>query len=75
MGIRAVTIGHIPPPNFILVTMGSTAVLLIGWRALLYSIVPTDDRSNKDDMYRRGSPFELFEVGKILYTNVFLLLL
>ncbi|XP_059631170.1 uncharacterized protein LOC132274041 isoform X1 [Cornus florida] len=61
MTIRAATIGHIPPPNFILVTMGSTAFLLIGWRALLSSILPSD-KSKKDDDYRRGSPFELFEL-------------
>ncbi|KAL7154910.1 hypothetical protein ABFS83_03G035900 [Erythranthe nasuta] len=59
--IRAVTIGHIPPTNFILVTMGSTAVLLVGWRALLFTIFPTD-KGKKDDVYKRGSPFELFEL-------------
>ncbi|KAK9270148.1 hypothetical protein L1049_025724 [Liquidambar formosana] len=59
--IRAATSGRIPQSNFILVTMGSTAVLLIGWRALLYSIFP-NDKSKKNDVYRRGSPFELFEL-------------
>ena len=62
--IRTTTVGHIPPPNFIIVTMGSTALLLVGWRALLFSIFPNDDKSKKNDMYRRGSPFELFEVWK-----------
>ncbi|PSS31507.1 Acetylornithine aminotransferase [Actinidia chinensis var. chinensis] len=60
--IRTTTVGHIPPPNFIIVTMGSTALLLVGWRALLFSIFPNDDKSKKNDMYRRGSPFELFEL-------------
>lgn len=59
--IRAVTAGHFPPYNFIIVTMGSTAVLLIGWRAILYNILPNDNRK-KSDVYRRGSPFELFEL-------------
>ncbi|EEF52237.1 uncharacterized protein LOC8265252 isoform X2 [Ricinus communis] len=59
--IRAVTSGHIPPYTFVLVTMGSTAVLLVGWRALLSSILPTNE-SKKNDVYRRGSPFELFEL-------------
>ncbi|KDP41580.1 hypothetical protein JCGZ_15987 [Jatropha curcas] len=59
--IRAVSSGHIPPYTFILVTMGSTAVLLIGWRALLSSILPNNE-SKKNDVYRRGSPFELFEL-------------
>lgn len=62
VGIRSLTNGHLPPANFILVTMGSTAVLLIGWRALLYNILPDDNRSKKDDTYRRGNPFELFEL-------------
>ncbi|KAA8538264.1 hypothetical protein F0562_027913 [Nyssa sinensis] len=59
--IRSLTVGHIPPPNFILVTMGSTALLLVGWRALLFRILP-NDKSKKNDVYRRGSPFELFEL-------------
>ncbi|KAK6160580.1 hypothetical protein DH2020_003961 [Rehmannia glutinosa] len=59
--IRSATIGHTPPTNFILVTMGSTAILLIGWRALLFSIFPTD-KGKKNDVYKRGSPFELFEL-------------
>lgn len=59
--IRALAAGHIPPTNFILVTMGSTSVLLIGWRTLLFSIFPNDQRK-KSDVYKRGSPFELFEL-------------
>ncbi|XP_059461608.1 uncharacterized protein LOC132190590 [Corylus avellana] len=59
--IRAVTSGHFPQYKFIIVTMGSTAVLLIGWRAILYNILP-NDKSKKSDVYRRGSPFELFEL-------------
>ena len=62
LGIRALTASHLPPTNFILVTLGSTAVLLIGCRTLLYQILPRD-KSKKDDMYKRGSPFELFEVS------------
>ncbi|KAK3030231.1 hypothetical protein RJ639_038354 [Escallonia herrerae] len=38
IAIRAATIRHVPPINFILVTMGSTSILLIGWRTLLLSI-------------------------------------
>lgn len=59
--IRAVIQGHIPQTNFIFVTMGSTAVLLVGWRALLFSIF-SNEKTNKNDDYRRGSPFELFEL-------------
>ncbi|KAI6687973.1 hypothetical protein NL676_024801 [Syzygium grande] len=61
IAIRAVLSSHIPPYNFILVTMGSTGVLLIGWRTLLLSVLP-NDKSKKSDVYRRGSPFELFEL-------------
>ncbi|XP_021888778.1 uncharacterized protein LOC110807824 [Carica papaya] len=58
--IRAVTLGHIPPTNFILVTMGSTAVLLVGWRTMVVSTI-LNETSKKTDVYRHGSPFELFE--------------
>ncbi|XVF64228.1 hypothetical protein PTKIN_Ptkin09bG0151800 [Pterospermum kingtungense] len=60
--IRAATSGHIPPYTFVLVTMGSTSVLLIGWRVLLISIFPDESKRKKNDVYRRGSPFELFEL-------------
>ncbi|CAK9312494.1 unnamed protein product [Citrullus colocynthis] len=59
--VRAATSGHLPPYNFIGVTMGSTAVLLIGWRSMLYKIFPVNN-SKKNDVYRRGNPFELFEL-------------
>ncbi|KAG2305247.1 hypothetical protein Bca4012_064316 [Brassica carinata] len=59
--IRSTSSGHIPSYSFILVTMGSTAVLLIGWRALLFSVLPSESKK-KDDTYRRGSAFELFEL-------------
>ncbi|OMO50907.1 hypothetical protein CCACVL1_30149 [Corchorus capsularis] len=58
--IRAARSGHIPPYTFALVTMGTTSVLLIGWRTLIISIFP-EETKKKNDVYRRGSPFELFE--------------
>uniref|UniRef100_A0A7N0UXJ6 Uncharacterized protein n=1 Tax=Kalanchoe fedtschenkoi TaxID=63787 RepID=A0A7N0UXJ6_KALFE len=61
LAIRAVFAGHIPQLPFVLVSMGSTGFLLIGWRALLYSIFP-NDKDKKSDVYRRGNPFELFEL-------------
>lgn len=51
---------HILPVDFITVTMGSAALLLIGWRTLLLSILPDDQKKN--DVYKRDTPFELFEV-------------
>ncbi|KAG9440646.1 hypothetical protein H6P81_020811 [Aristolochia fimbriata] len=59
--IRSATSGHIPPLPFIVVSMGSTAVLLIGWRGLLCALLSKDE-SKKSDVYRRGNPFELFEL-------------
>ncbi|KAL6572557.1 hypothetical protein OROMI_013515 [Orobanche minor] len=59
--IRAATIGHTPPTNFIVVTMGITFILLVGWRALLFSIFGTG-RGKQNDVYKRGSAFELFEL-------------
>ncbi|EOA38435.1 hypothetical protein CARUB_v10010055mg [Capsella rubella] len=59
--IRSASSGHIPASSFVLVTMGSTAVLLIGWRTLLFSVLPTQSKK-KDDTYRKGSAFELFEL-------------
>lgn len=61
VAIRGFTIGHIPPTSFILVTMGSTAVLLIGWRALLHTFLPSG-QTKRNGVYKRGNPFEFFEV-------------
>lgn len=59
--IRSAMSSHFPNYGFIFVSLGSTSVLLITFRALLYSILPVDN-SKKSDDYRRGSPFELFEL-------------
>ncbi|KAK2398707.1 hypothetical protein QL285_048623 [Trifolium repens] len=61
IAIRAAKSGHLPNYGFVLVSLGSTAVLLIAVRALLYAITPVDN-SKKNDVYRRGNPFELFEL-------------
>ncbi|CAN6929875.1 unnamed protein product [Brassica oleracea var. botrytis] len=69
--IRSTSSGHIPSYSFILVTMGSTAVLLIGWRALLFSVLPSESKK-KDDTYRKGSAFELFEcwIFNLISSNI-----
>ncbi|XP_058728708.1 uncharacterized protein LOC131600587 [Vicia villosa] len=61
IAIRAIKSGHLPNYGFVLVSLGSTAVLLIAVRALLYAITPFDN-SKKNDVYRNGNPFELFEL-------------
>jgi hypothetical protein len=40
--------------------MGSTGVLLTAWRALASQVLSTGQK--KDDVYKKGNPFELFEV-------------
>ncbi|KAG0490760.1 hypothetical protein HPP92_007623 [Vanilla planifolia] len=58
--IRAVLSGHIPQITFVLVTMGSTGILLVGWRALASKFLIS--KSSKNDVYKHGTPFELFEL-------------
>ncbi|XP_020592398.1 uncharacterized protein LOC110032942 [Phalaenopsis equestris] len=58
--IRAATSSHIPQTNFILIAMASTGILLLGWRALACKLLSL--KSSKNDVYKRGSPFELFEL-------------
>lgn len=72
IGIRAIEQGHLPPINFMLVAMGNTLALLIGWRTLV-SIIFSGEKTNKNEDYRRGSPFELFEVCfPLLYVSSFM---
>ncbi|KAL6493158.1 hypothetical protein OROGR_032917 [Orobanche gracilis] len=40
--------------------MGITFILLVGWRALLFSIFGT---GNQNNIYKRGSTFDLYEVA------------
>ncbi|XP_072991084.1 uncharacterized protein [Typha latifolia] len=61
IGIRALTSGHIPQAAFISVAMGSTGILLVAWRALISNLL-SGGGSKQNDVYRRGSPFELFEL-------------
>jgi Protein of unknown function (DUF3054) len=71
IGIRAAKLGHIPPTPFILVTMGSTGVLLVIWR-FIASKVLSGGQEQKNDDYRRGNPFELFEVSILFNINFFM---
>lgn len=61
IAIRSLASGHIPQTPFILVAMGSTGVLLTAWRALVSQLLSTG-QSKKDDVYKKGNPFELFEL-------------
>ncbi|KAK1644384.1 hypothetical protein QYE76_062189 [Lolium multiflorum] len=60
IAIRSLASGHIPQTPFILVAMGSTGVLLTAWRALASQVLSTGQK--KDDVYKKGNPFELFEL-------------
>ncbi|KAG6472239.1 hypothetical protein ZIOFF_069698 [Zingiber officinale] len=66
IAIRSGTSGHIPPIAFILVAMGTTGILLIAWRALISNLL-SGNQSKKNDAYKQGSPFELFEVVKRVF--------
>ncbi|MED6217070.1 hypothetical protein PIB30_014273 [Stylosanthes scabra] len=62
IAIRTAASGNLPNYGFVFVSLGSTVVLLITFRALLYTILPGESQKKGDDVYRRGSPFELFEL-------------
>lgn len=63
LAIRGVTAGHFPAASFILVSMGSTFILLVGWRTVFTSVFPNDEQSRKKrEIYRQGSPLEFFEL-------------
>ena len=61
--IRGVTSGHVPAQPFIIVSMASTLVLLVGWRASVAVVFPYEKKANnKVNGNRKGSIFELFQV-------------
>lgn len=61
--IRGVTTGHVPAPPFVVVSMASTLVLLVGWRAAITAVFPNDKQSNKKrDGDRKGGAFELIQL-------------
>lgn len=63
LAIRGVTAGHFPAAAFILVSMGSTFILLVGWRTVFTSVFPNDEQNRrKRDIYKQGSPLEFFEL-------------
>ncbi|GLJ59758.1 hypothetical protein SUGI_1522060, partial [Cryptomeria japonica] len=63
LAIRGVTAGHFPAATFILVSMGSTFILLVGWRTLFTSVFPNDEQNRKKrEIYKQGSPLEFFEL-------------
>lgn len=63
LAIRGVQASHFLSSAFILVSLGSTFVLLVGWRAVFTFLFPNDEQSRKkQEIYKRGSPLELFEL-------------
>ncbi|KAH7287735.1 hypothetical protein KP509_32G071100 [Ceratopteris richardii] len=61
--IRGVTSGHVPPYPFIMISMASTLVLLVGWRATATALFP-NKKSAKNYLSgnKKGSIFELFQL-------------
>uniref|UniRef100_A0A0C9QWK2 TSA: Wollemia nobilis Ref_Wollemi_Transcript_4050_1091 transcribed RNA sequence n=1 Tax=Wollemia nobilis TaxID=56998 RepID=A0A0C9QWK2_9CONI len=63
LAIRGVSTGHFPASAFILVSMGSTLFLLVGWRTLFTALFPNDEQNRKKrEVYKQGSPLEFFEL-------------
>lgn len=63
LAIRGVQTGHFPASAFILVSLGSTFVLLVGWRTVFTALFPNDEQSRKKrEIYKKGGPLELFEL-------------
>lgn len=61
--IRGLTTGHVPAQPFIVVSLASTLVLLVGWRATVTVVFPNDKESRKRRAGdRKGSVFELFQL-------------
>ncbi|KAI5057330.1 hypothetical protein GOP47_0027345 [Adiantum capillus-veneris] len=61
--IRGVTSGHVPPQPFIIVSMASTLILLVGWRATATVVFPNEKSAkNKLTGNKKGSVFELFQL-------------
>ncbi|KAJ3672823.1 hypothetical protein LUZ60_006197 [Juncus effusus] len=61
IGIRALNLGHFPATPFIIVTMGSTGILLVLWRFIAAKIL-AGGKKNQNDDFKSGNPFELFEL-------------
>ncbi|XP_002988031.2 uncharacterized protein LOC9656762 [Selaginella moellendorffii] len=59
--IRTLITGHTPPQTFILISMGSTFVLLVSWRTLFTALFPNEDTS-RDTSVKKGSILEFFEL-------------
>ncbi|MCO5597629.1 hypothetical protein L7F22_051710 [Adiantum nelumboides] len=61
--IRSLTSGHVPSHPFIIVSMASTLILLVGWRATANVVFP-NEKFAKDKLTgnKKGSVFELFQL-------------
>ncbi|MCO5584186.1 hypothetical protein L7F22_038109 [Adiantum nelumboides] len=61
--IRSLTSGHVPPYPFIIVSMASTLILLVGWRATANVVFPNEKfAEDKLSGNKKGSVFELFQL-------------
>lgn len=66
IAIRSMGKGYIPATSFMLITLGTTAVLMVGWRtaaaALTPKVAPSAPGSKRKD--RKGDMFEMFQLIK-----------
>lgn len=67
LAIRSVSRGYIPSPIFIGISMATTAVMMVGWRAALAAATPAaaplspaqQAAARKD---KQGNPFEFLQL-------------
>eukprot|EP00897_Mesotaenium_endlicherianum_P001007 jgi/Mesen1/10907/ME000095S10245 len=60
LAIRGLTKGQVPPTPFILVSLASTFVILVGWRAAFAALTSKEETKRAGN--RKGNPFEFFQL-------------
>ena len=62
LALRALLKGQLPPVPFVLVTLLSTGVLLVGWRTALAALTPARDVSAAGRKSKQGTPLEFLQL-------------
>jgi hypothetical protein len=60
--IRTIVTSHVPAQAFILVSLGSLFVLMVGWRIAYVYVFASDEKAAPTKVNRRGGVFEFFEL-------------